>query len=274
MDSADSAIKAALLTLTSAQVIAAVLAALLAGMIALAVSRVLRMRRMRAAEAALPLPAHWLDHTLEGAVILAPIVAALATLLAAHLLISVLGIPTSVIMGAVRIVGALLLLRLVVFVLGLLLGPGSWVRTRGIRITLILWAIAAMAMLGWLDVIEARLNGISLVPGRTQFSLWALLKGLVVVTAFVVVASLIGRGLERHVMRLDGVAVSSGAACSSGKVQPSHVLAAMGVAQTLAQGAIRVSLGPTTTESEVDRFLDAWIRLSKALLKDRHGIAA
>jgi len=73
---------------------------------------------------------------------------------------------------------------------------------------------------------------------------------------------------------LDGIAVSSGAACSSGKVQPSHVLAAMGVAAPLAQGAIRVSLGPTTTESEVDRFLDAWIRLSKALLKGAHGIAA
>jgi cysteine desulfurase len=73
---------------------------------------------------------------------------------------------------------------------------------------------------------------------------------------------------------LDGVAVSSGAACSSGKVQPSHVLAAMGVAPALAQGAIRVSLGPGTTESEVDRFLDAWIRLSKALLKEAHGIAA
>jgi cysteine desulfurase len=73
---------------------------------------------------------------------------------------------------------------------------------------------------------------------------------------------------------LDGIAVSSGAACSSGKVQPSHVLAAMGVARPLSQGAIRVSLGPTTTESEVDRFLDAWIRLSKALLKEPHGIAA
>jgi cysteine desulfurase len=71
---------------------------------------------------------------------------------------------------------------------------------------------------------------------------------------------------------LDGIAVSSGAACSSGKVQPSHVLAAMGVAQALARGAIRVSLGPTTTESEVDRFLDAWIRLCKALLKETHGI--
>jgi cysteine desulfurase len=48
----------------------------------------------------------------------------------------------------------------------------------------------------------------------------------------------------------------------------------MGVAPPLAQGAIRVSLGPTTTESEIDRFLDAWIRLSKALLKGAHGIAA
>jgi len=73
---------------------------------------------------------------------------------------------------------------------------------------------------------------------------------------------------------LDGIAVSSGAACSSGKVQPSHVLEAMGVAPPLARGAIRASLGPTTTEFEVDRFLDAWLRLSKTLLKESRGIAA
>jgi cysteine desulfurase len=66
---------------------------------------------------------------------------------------------------------------------------------------------------------------------------------------------------------LDGVAVSSGAACSSGKVQPSHVLAAMGVPAALARGAVRVSLGPTTTEFEVDRFISAWIRVSQGLLK-------
>jgi cysteine desulfurase len=73
---------------------------------------------------------------------------------------------------------------------------------------------------------------------------------------------------------LNGVAVSSGAACSSGKVQPSHVLAAMGVPPRLAGGAIRVSLGPTTTESEIDRMIEAWIRLSGALLKETRGIAA
>ena len=66
---------------------------------------------------------------------------------------------------------------------------------------------------------------------------------------------------------LEGVAVSSGAACSSGKVQPSHVLAAMGVPPALARGAVRVSLGATTTESEVDRFVDAWIKVSRGLLK-------
>jgi cysteine desulfurase len=73
---------------------------------------------------------------------------------------------------------------------------------------------------------------------------------------------------------LNGVAVSSGAACSSGKVQPSHVLAAMGVPPRLAGGAIRVSLGPTTTDSEIDRMIEAWIRLSGALLKETRGIAA
>ena len=73
---------------------------------------------------------------------------------------------------------------------------------------------------------------------------------------------------------LDGVAVSSGAACSSGKVQPSHVLAAMGVSAVLTRGAVRVSLGWTTTEAEVERFLDAWRKLASALSKGRQGIAA
>jgi cysteine desulfurase len=73
---------------------------------------------------------------------------------------------------------------------------------------------------------------------------------------------------------LEGVALSSGAACSSGKVQPSHVLAAMGVPPGLARGAVRISLGPATTESEVDRFLDAWIRVTLALVKGGEGIAA
>jgi cysteine desulfurase len=66
---------------------------------------------------------------------------------------------------------------------------------------------------------------------------------------------------------LEGIAVSSGSACSSGKVQPSHVLEAMGFPPDLAKGAVRLSLGWSTTEADIDRCLEAWRKLSSALLR-------
>ncbi len=57
---------------------------------------------------------------------------------------------------------------------------------------------------------------------------------------------------------LAGIAVSAGAACSSGKVAASHVLAAMDIGEEIARSAIRVSLGWTTTEDDIERFLSAW----------------
>jgi cysteine desulfurase len=73
---------------------------------------------------------------------------------------------------------------------------------------------------------------------------------------------------------LDGFAVSSGSACSSGKVTASHVLTAMGAAPELISGAIRVSIGPTTTENEIDLFLEAWMKLVAGLSRDKGGLAA
>jgi cysteine desulfurase len=59
-------------------------------------------------------------------------------------------------------------------------------------------------------------------------------------------------------MALDvaGVSASSGSACTSGKVKPSHVLAAMGIDPTLARGAVRVSLGPETVSQETERVIE------------------
>ena len=68
---------------------------------------------------------------------------------------------------------------------------------------------------------------------------------------------------------LDGVMVSAGAACSSGKVGPSHVLAAMGVSSDLAGSTIRVSLGWSSTEADIAHFLRAWT----ALYRRRRGFA-
>lgn len=65
---------------------------------------------------------------------------------------------------------------------------------------------------------------------------------------------------ETQVMQMDlsGFAISAGSACSSGKVRASTVLTAMGYDEPTAQSAIRVSLGPDTTEEQVLRFAETW----------------
>lgn len=55
---------------------------------------------------------------------------------------------------------------------------------------------------------------------------------------------------------LEGIAVSTGSACSSGTLEPSHVLLALGLPAARVQGAIRFSLGPSTTEADIESVLD------------------
>jgi len=80
-----------------------------------------------------------------------------------------------------------------------------------------------------------------------------------------------GAKAETLVIGLDlaGVAVSSGSACSSGKVEASHVLAAMGVALELAHGAIRISLGFATRRDDIENFLQAFGALIKRVKQGR-----
>ncbi|WP_282118406.1 cysteine desulfurase family protein [Ruegeria atlantica] len=70
---------------------------------------------------------------------------------------------------------------------------------------------------------------------------------------------------ETQVMQMDlaGFAISAGSACSSGKVRASAVLTAMGFDEVTAASAIRVSLGPLTTEEDVLRFAETWLEKEK-----------
>lgn len=81
---------------------------------------------------------------------------------------------------------------------------------------------------------------------------------------------------EMALMALDlnGIALSSGSACSSGKVGASHVLTAMGVDEDLGRCALRVSLGWTTQEVDIARFLDVWARVAATLNPSVTGKAA
>jgi cysteine desulfurase len=73
---------------------------------------------------------------------------------------------------------------------------------------------------------------------------------------------------------LEGVALSSGSACSSGKVRPSHVLAAMGVTPDLARCALRMSFGWNTTEDEITGFCEVLEKTLRKIDLRRIGKAA
>lgn len=129
------------------------------------------------------------------------------------------------------------------------------------------------AALGWAAALEAADVGEQARLGRLRAMLEAAVPagagGLRVIGADLPrlpnTTCLLAPGLDSatQLMALDlaGIAVSSGAACSSGKVGPSHVLLAMGLPADLARCAIRVSLGWSTTETDIRRFLDIWLPL-------------
>lgn len=85
-----------------------------------------------------------------------------------------------------------------------------------------------------------------------------------------------GISAETMLMRLDlaGIAVSSGSACSSGRVERSHVLDAMGVDHDLCLGMLRVSTGWTTRDVDVDRFLEVWSQQRRKFSAAQSFVAA
>ncbi len=211
MDNADNALKGLFLKLTSPQILTEVIAIVLAGLIALAGAHFVRSWHRRYLEGSGTSRQHepWQIQSLEATVLLAPFLVALIVLLIVRSTLAMLGTPTTVVDTALQLTTALVLVRLGVYLLRVMMGQDSWIRTWETRITFVLWLIIGFSLVGWLDKVETTLNRINLIPGKTQFSLWALLKGLVIVTAFVVVSSLIARAFERRVMRLEQLAVAT-----------------------------------------------------------------
>ena len=78
------------------------------------------------------------------------------------------------------------------------------------------------------------------------------------------VASVEGESLAVS-LDLEGIAVSTGSACSSEAMEPSHVLMAMGLPAELARGSVRFSLGRENTDADIDRVLEAFPRIVSRL---------
>jgi small-conductance mechanosensitive channel len=151
--------------------------------------------------------AGWQPRVLEGTVALTAPFIALVMLLVTRALL--LGSPMALVKVALQLGTVLLLVRLLVYFASVAMGRDSWVRRWDTRLTMVLWLLISFSVLGWFGFVEETLDAIDLIPGKGRFTIWALVKGLVVVTLFVMIGSVVSRALEQRVMRIDALAMST-----------------------------------------------------------------
>ncbi len=166
-------------------------------------------RRRWRESAAFGAPQSWSRIALQAASLLAPIVLALILVLVMRGLFAAREMPTDLLDIGLKLIAVLLLVRLAFYVVRLLLGPSSWFRALEARMATVVWLAIAFQMIGWFNAVEHTLDSIRLLPGKASLSVWDLLKGMVVITGFVLIASLIARAIESRLMKVEGVALST-----------------------------------------------------------------
>jgi small-conductance mechanosensitive channel len=151
----------------------------------------------------------WQQSLLEGLVRLMPALIALVLLLVMRAAYAGAGMETDALDLTMQMALGLLLIRGAVYLMGLTLGPRSWLYRWEPQVTLSLWLAFVFHLVHWFRAMQSQLDSIDLLPGDSHFTLWSLLKSLVVVTGFVLVCSLISRAIEQRVMKLSSVALST-----------------------------------------------------------------
>jgi small-conductance mechanosensitive channel len=117
--------------------------------------------------------------------------------------------PATLTQTLVVLAAGLVVVRLLVYLLAKAMGARSWVARAQLRWTGVLWLLLTFTLLGWFDFIESKLDSMDLAPGKAEFTIWSLLKSIVVVTVFLVLASLTSRAIEARVMKMQGIALST-----------------------------------------------------------------
>ena len=138
----------------------------------------------------------WSRRLVVAGMVIAPAFVALVLILGLRAAFAYFRLRVELIDIAMDLVTALALVRIGVHALSVSLGPNSWIRSWELRLTFVIWAAIAFQVLGWFSGIERTLDGIDLLPGKSQFSLWSLLKGIVVIAGFLVVTSLVARTID------------------------------------------------------------------------------
>jgi small-conductance mechanosensitive channel len=178
--------------------LALIAAAVLLGMFA--------ARKARSRITVSPDPDNLPDRMRELLYVGAPQALVLAFLAGFDGLLHVLGLEAGMVDVAVQLVGLLLLIRVAVYIVRVSLGTRARLKGWGAPIATVIWVFVALHVLGWGADVIAFLDGIGINAGKTRVSVWSVLKLLVTVSLFVLVAMWISRWLERRVLKLDALA--------------------------------------------------------------------
>ncbi len=207
MFESETAIRDFFAQLTEPPVLAQLFAVLIAVLAGIAIAGVIRAWHRRRS-AGVP-GVGFSGQVVEAALIVAPIVSAVALLFGTRLGFARLDMDNLLIDRALQLAAALVLVRLGVYVLRQLLGANSWLKGWQNQLTFVVWLAVVFDLLGWFGRVERALEGIDLLPGRSSFTIWDLIKALVIITVAVIVTSLISRTIEQRVMKVSALALST-----------------------------------------------------------------
>jgi small-conductance mechanosensitive channel len=185
--------------------IGAVALCLLAGWIA---GAALRNRYLRLGLQT-PTALNWAYFAPQGLVVVTPAVIALVLVILARSLLLALHFDVTLLDSAMRLIGAYVVVRIVVFLFAASLGNKSWMQHWENRVTLFIWFAIAAEYLGWLDPIIGLLDSLGIATGKSRITVWSVLKLLFTLTVFVLVAAWISRWIERRLHKLRNIAPST-----------------------------------------------------------------
>jgi len=146
---------------------------------------------------------------IDALAIIAPYLLGLLIIAAARPLLVTSGQPTAGLEAIWLLLVTLAVIRLLVFLLRLSLGQGLRIKAWELRVTLVIWLVAAMQLLGWLDTIVAALESVGLSAGATRITIWSVLKALATVTVYVVASVWVARWIDRRINAIQELAPST-----------------------------------------------------------------
>jgi len=154
-----------------------------------------------------PDPHHGIPGLLrEAAVVVLPYLVALALIWGVQHFFRMIGVETTFLVRAIPLLGALIAIRLGVFLLSVSLGKDRRLRVLENRTTLIVWLFVALHLLGWLEALIATLDTVGFTAGGVRITLWSVFKSLFTVTLFVIVSIWVARWIEQRVRNLEPLA--------------------------------------------------------------------